>query len=72
MLVDSPDPASLTLATIGGTSRSIPALNQAKALVSAGAGSGPFLLNTSGELFVYLGSFWSSTRDAITALTVVK
>ena len=66
------DPVSLTLATLGGTSRSIPALNQAKALVSAGAGSGPFLLTSSGELSVYLGSFWSSTRDSITALTVVK
>lgn len=66
------DPATLTLATLGGTSRSIPALNQAKALVSAGAGSGPFLLTSSGELSVFLGSFWSSTRDSITALTVVK
>jgi hypothetical protein len=66
------DPVSLTLATLGGTARSLPALNQATALVSAGAGSGPFLLTSSGELSVYLGSFWSSTRDSITALTVVK
>jgi hypothetical protein len=66
------DSVSLTLATLGGTDRSIPALNQAKALVSAGAGSGPFLLSTSGELSVYLGSFWSSTRESITAVTVVK
>ena len=66
------DPVSLTLATLGGTARSVPALNQATALVSAGAGSGPFLLTSSGELSVYLGSFWSSTRDSITALTVVK
>ena len=63
---------SLTLATLGGTDRSIPALNQAKALVSAGAGSGPYLLSASGELSVYLGSFWSSTRESITAVTVVK
>jgi hypothetical protein len=66
------DSVSLTLATLGGTDRSLPALNQAKALVSAGAGSGPFLLNNSGELSVFLGSFWSSTRESITALTVVK
>jgi hypothetical protein len=66
------DSVSLTLATLGGTDRSLPALNQAKALVSAGAGSGPFLLSTSGELSVYLGSFWSSTRESIAALTVVK
>ncbi len=66
------DSISLTLATLGGTDRSIPALNQAKALVSAGAGSGPYLLSTSGELSVYLGSFWSSTRESITAVTVVK
>jgi hypothetical protein len=66
------DSVSLTLATLGGTDRSIPALNQAKALVSAGAGSGPYLLSTSGELSVYLGSFWSSTRESITAVTVVK
>jgi hypothetical protein len=66
------DSVSLTLATLGGTDRSIPALSQAKALVSAGAGSGPYLLSTSGELSVYLGSFWSSTRESITAVTVVK
>lgn len=66
------DSVSLTLATLGGTDRSIPALNQAKALVSAGAGSGPYLLSTSGELSVYLGTFWSSTRESITAVTVVK
>jgi len=33
---------------------------------------GPYLLSTSGELSVYLGSFWSSTRESITAVTVVK
>ena len=72
ILNQSTDSVSLTLATLGGTDRSIPALNQAKALVSAGAGSGPYLLSTSGELSVYLGSFWSSTRESITAVTVVK
>ncbi len=66
------EPASLILATIGGTSRVIPGLGQAKSLVSAGGGSGPFLLNTNGELFIYLGSFWNSIRESITALTVVR
>jgi hypothetical protein len=66
------EPASVILATIGGTTRIIPGLGQARSLVSAGSGSGPFLLNTNGELFIYLGSFWNSIRESITALTVVR
>jgi hypothetical protein len=58
------------LTTIGGTSRTIPALARTKAIVAAGAGSQLYLLTESGELFSYLGSTWSPLRKSIRAVAV--
>jgi hypothetical protein len=58
------------LTTIGGTSRTIPALARTKAIVAAGAGSQLYLLTESGELFSYRGSTWSPLRKSIRAVAV--
>jgi hypothetical protein len=58
------------LTTIGGTSRTIPALARTKAIVAAGAGSQLYLLTESGELFSYRGATWSPLRKSIRAVAV--
>ena len=58
------------LTTIGGTSRTIPALARTKAIVAAGAGSQLYLLTETGELFSYRGSTWSPLRKSIRAVAV--
>jgi hypothetical protein len=61
---------SALLTTIGGISRTIPALAGTRAIVAAGSGSQLYLLTESGELFSYRGSTWSPLRQSIQALTV--
>ena len=58
------------LSTIGGTSRTIPALARTRTIVAAGAGSQLYLLTETGELFSYRGSTWSPLREAIRAVSV--
>jgi hypothetical protein len=58
------------LTTIGGTSRSIPALAGARTIVAAGVSSQLYLLTETGELFSYRGSTWAPVRQSIRALTV--
>lgn len=56
------------LTTIGGTSRTIPALAGTRTIVAAGAGSQLYLLTESGELFSYRGLTWSPLRQSIRAV----
>jgi hypothetical protein len=58
------------LSTIGGTSRSIPALPGTKTIVAAGVASQLYLLTEEGELFSLRGSTWSPLRQSIRALAV--
>jgi hypothetical protein len=58
------------LSTIGGTSRTIPALPGTKSMVAAGVSSQLYLLTETGELFSYRGSTWSPLRQSIRALSV--
>jgi hypothetical protein len=61
---------SVLLTTIGGISRTIPALAGTRTIVAAGSGSQLYLLTESGELFSFRGSTWSPLRQSIQALTV--
>jgi hypothetical protein len=61
---------TVLLTTIGGTSRSIPALAGARTIVAAGVSSQLYLLTETGELFSYRGSTWAPVRQSIRALTV--
>jgi hypothetical protein len=58
------------LTTIGGTSRTIPALDGTRKIVAAGANSQLYLLNEQGELFSYRGTTWSPIRQSIKAVAV--
>jgi hypothetical protein len=58
------------LSTIGGTSRTIPALPGTRSIVAAGVSSQLYLLTETGELFSYRGSTWSPLRQSIRALSV--
>jgi hypothetical protein len=58
------------LTTIGGTSRTIPALAGTRTIVAAGASSQLYLLTESGELFSYRGLTWSPLRQSIRAVAI--
>lgn len=60
------------LATVGGGVRAIPAVSGTLALVSGGAGSQLYLLTSSGVLYTFRGSSWSSLREGVRALTVIN
>ena len=60
------------LVTIGGTSRTIPALPGTRALVSAGSSQVLYLLRDSQDLYSYRGASWSSIRQDVRAIAVVK
>jgi hypothetical protein len=68
----TPDFTNAVLVSIGGTSRPIAALPNAKAIVAAGPSSQLFLLSTAGELYRFSGSTWSIVRSDVKALTVVN
>jgi hypothetical protein len=58
------------LTTIGGTSRTIPALAGTRKIVAAGSSSQLYLLTETGDLFSYRGSTWSPLRQGIRAVDV--
>jgi hypothetical protein len=66
------DAPSVALVSIGGASRGIQGLADAKSLVALGDGSNIYLLKTSGELFTFRGSFWSSIGSSVSAITLLK
>lgn len=63
--------SSALLATIGGTSRPIPALAGTSKIVAAGVGSQLYLLTETGELFTFRGSAWTPLRQSIRAIALI-
>lgn len=68
----SPDFTNAALVSVGGTSRIISALPNAKLMVSAGPARQLFLLGSDGELYRFTGSSWAILRSDIRALAVVN
>ncbi len=72
ILNSEPDQASISLVSIGGTTRIIQAVADVSCLVALGDGSNLYALKESGELVVYRGSFWSSLESSISAIAVAR
>jgi hypothetical protein len=72
ILNSEPDQASISLVSIGGTTRIIQAVADVSSLVALGDGSNLYALKESGELVVYRGSFWSSLESSISAIAVAR
>jgi hypothetical protein len=72
ILNSEPDQASISLVSIGGTTRIIQAVADVNSLVALGDGSNLYALKESGELVVYRGSFWSSLESSISAIAVAR
>ncbi len=72
ILNTGPDQASISLVSIGGTTRLIQGVADVSSLVALGDGSNLFALKNSGELVVYRGSFWSSVESSISAISLAR
>ena len=72
ILNTQPEASSVALVSIGGETRGVPGLADAKELVALGDGSNMYLLKTTGELFVFRGSFWSSISTSVSAIALLK
>lgn len=72
VLNSQPSVSNVSLVAIGGVTRVIQGMSDAKSLVALGDGSGLYLLKNTGELFVLRGSFWSSIGVNISAITLLK
>jgi hypothetical protein len=72
VLNSEPETASLSLVSIGGTTRIIQGVNEVISLVALGDGSSLFALKESGELVVFRGSFWSSIERGISAIAIAR
>jgi hypothetical protein len=72
ILSTQPEASSVALVSIGGETRGVPGLADAKELVALGDGSNMYLLKTTGELFVFRGSFWSSISTSVSAIALLK
>ena len=66
------DSSNVTLVEIGGGTRLVQGLADAKSLVALGDGSAMYLLKDTGELFTYRGSFWASIDSSVSAITLLK
>jgi hypothetical protein len=72
ILNNQPETSSVALVSIGGGTRGVQGLADAKALVALGDGSNMYLLKNTGELLAFRGSFWSSIGSAVSAITLFK
>jgi hypothetical protein len=72
ILNSQPDQASISLVSIGGTTRLIQGVADVNSLVALGDGSNLYALKNSGELVVYRGSFWSSVESSISAISLAR
>lgn len=72
VLNSEPETASISLVSIGGTTRIIQGVNEVVSLVALGDGSSLFALKESGELVVFRGSFWSSIERGISAIAIAR
>lgn len=72
VLNSQPSVSNVSLVAIGGVTRVIQGVSDAKSLVALADGSGLYLLKNTGELFVLRGSFWTSIGVNISAITLLK
>jgi hypothetical protein len=72
VLNSEPETASISLVSIGGTTRPIQGVNEVISLAALGDGSSLFALKESGELVVFRGSFWSSIESGISAIAIAR
>jgi hypothetical protein len=72
ILNSEPENSSVSLVSIGGGTRGVQGLADAKSLIALGDGSNMYLLKTTGELLAFRGSFWSSISSSVTAITLLR
>jgi hypothetical protein len=72
ILNSQPEVSTVALVSIGGGTRGVQGLSDAKSLVALGDGSNMYLLKNTGELLVFRGSFWSSIGSLVSAITLLK
>ena len=72
ILTTQPDSSNVALVEIGGGTRLVQGLADAKSLVALGDGSVMYLLKDTGELFTYRGSFWASIASSVSAIALLK
>jgi hypothetical protein len=72
ILTSQSDSSNVALVEIGGGTRLVQGLADAKSLVALGDGSAMFLLKDTGELFTYRGSFWASIASSVSAIALLK
>ena len=72
ILNTQPEASSVVLVSIGGSTRGVQGLADAKSLVALGDGSNIYLLKNTGELLAFRGSFWSSISTSVSAITLLK
>ena len=72
ILTAQSDSSNVALVEIGGGTRLVQGLADAKSLVALGDGSAMFLLKDTGELFTYRGSFWASIASSVSAIALLK
>jgi hypothetical protein len=72
ILTTQPYSSNVALVEIGGGTRLVQGLADAKSLVALGDGSVMYLLKDTGELFTYRGSFWASIASSVSAIALLK
>ena len=72
ILNSQPEASTVELVSIGGGTRVVQGLADAKSLVALGDGSSMYLLKSTGELLVFRGSIWSSIGSLVSAITLLK
>jgi hypothetical protein len=72
ILTSQSDSSNVALVEIGGGTRLVQGLADARKLVALGDGSAMYILKDSGELFTFRGSFWASIASSASAITSLK
>ena len=72
ILTSKSDSSNVALVEIGGGTRLVQGLVDARSLVALGDGSAMYLLKSTGELFAFRGSFWASIASSVSAIALLK
>ena len=72
ILTSQADSSNVALVEIGGGTRLVQGLADARSLVALGDGSAMYILKDTGELFTFRGSFWASIASSVSAITLLK
>jgi hypothetical protein len=72
ILSSQTDSSNIFLVEIGGGTRLVQGLADARSLVALGDGSNMYLLKDTGELFTFRGSFWASIASSVSAIALLK